>query len=83
MLHGVAGRVFVVLFHGLNASMLPVSGDLLVCLSYLSELGVAVAHCLPHWVSLCRVKGWSRRKETTVTWDVFSAHSLCFYKTEV
>lgn len=67
MLHRVGGRVFVVLFRGLNVSMLPVSGDLLVCLSYLAELGVAVSHCLLHWVSLCPVKGWSYRKETTVT----------------
>lgn len=49
MLHGVVGRVFVVLFRRLNVSMLPVSGDLLVCLSYLAELGVSVSHCLPHW----------------------------------
>lgn len=67
MLHGVAGCVFVVLFRWLNVSVLPVSGDLLVCLSYLGELGVAVSHCLPHWASLCPMKGWSYRKETTVT----------------
>lgn len=49
MLQRVAGRVFVVLCRGLNVSMLPVSGELLVCLSYLAGLGVSVSHCVPHW----------------------------------
>lgn len=71
MLHGVAGRVFVVLFPPLNVSVFAVSGDLLVCLSYLAGLGVAVSHCLPHWASLCPEKGCSCRKETTVTGVVF------------
>lgn len=62
MLHEVAGRDFVVLFPGLNVSMLPVSGEWLQCLPYLAELGVALTHCLPHWVSLCAMKVWSSRK---------------------
>lgn len=35
------------LFRGLNVSVFLVSGGLLVCLSYLAELGVAASHCLP------------------------------------
>lgn len=62
MLHEVAGRDFVVLFPGLNVSMLPVSGGTLQCLPYLAELGVALTHCLPHWASLCPMKVWSSRK---------------------
>lgn len=62
MLHEVAGRDFVVLFPGLNVSMLPVSGETLQCLPYLAELGVALTHCLLHWASLCPMKVWSSRK---------------------
>lgn len=62
MLHEVAGRDFVVLFPGLNVSMLPVPGEWLQCLPYLAELGVALTHCLPHWVSLCAMKVWSNKK---------------------
>lgn len=65
MFHEVAGRVFVVLFPGLNVSMLPVSGGLLLCLSHLAELGVAVFLCLPHRASLCSVKSWSHTKKKT------------------
>lgn len=47
MLHEVAGRDFVVLFPGLNVSMLPVSGESLQCLPYLAELGVALDSLSP------------------------------------
>lgn len=47
MLHGVQGVSFVVLSRPLNVSVLAVSGDLLVSLSYLAALGVAVFYCPP------------------------------------
>lgn len=61
-------------------SVLPVSGDLLVCPSYLGEPGVAVSHCLPHWVSLCLVKGWGCREENNVTRETVGLRwsSVCF-----
>lgn len=41
------------LFGGLNVSVFLVSGDLLVRLSYLAELGGAVCHCPPALGCLC------------------------------
>lgn len=68
MLHEGAGRDFVVLFPGLNVSMLAVSGEWLQCLPYLAELGVALTHCLPHWASFVRNESVEQqKKEITVT----------------
>lgn len=58
-------------FAGPNVSVLLVSGGLLVCLSYLAELGVAVSHCLPHWCLCVRWKAAAPERRSLL-------HRMCF-----